>query len=157
MEIIDSYGEFPNVPLLSTKGGINYNPMLARRQFGYPMKDKPNTIFLESFLFNEGEDIRVFKEKIVHAWHHVHKKRIGVLGKLYCIYFEPYLQWVQVRVVSLKMPYPQREPLSLTIKEPSLVFMTDVEKLKISLTRMQQENDAWKNKYQTVHAENGDL
>ncbi|XP_050897777.1 uncharacterized protein LOC127104642 [Lathyrus oleraceus] len=54
--IIDSCGEFPNVPFLGTKGGINYNPILARRQFGYPMKDKPNTIFLESFFFKEGED-----------------------------------------------------------------------------------------------------
>ena len=30
-EIIDSCGSFPNVPLLSTKGGINYNHSLARR------------------------------------------------------------------------------------------------------------------------------
>ena len=30
VEIIDSCGSFPNVPLLSTKGGINYNPVLAR-------------------------------------------------------------------------------------------------------------------------------
>lgn len=73
--IIDSCGEFPNVPLLGTKGGINYNPILARRQFGYPMKDKPNTIFLESFFFKEGEDNEAFKEKIVHAWRHIHKKR----------------------------------------------------------------------------------
>ncbi|XP_050889595.1 uncharacterized protein LOC127094865 [Lathyrus oleraceus] len=73
--IIDSCDEFPNVPLLSTKGGINYNPILARRQFGYPMKENPNTIFLESFFFNEGEDNKVFKEKIVHTWCHVHKKR----------------------------------------------------------------------------------
>ncbi|XP_050908793.1 uncharacterized protein LOC127122515 [Lathyrus oleraceus] len=48
---IDSCSEFPNVPLLGTKGGINYNPILARRQFGYQMKDNPNTIFLESFFF----------------------------------------------------------------------------------------------------------
>ncbi|XP_050889324.1 uncharacterized protein LOC127094544 [Lathyrus oleraceus] len=31
VKIIDSCGEFTNVPLLSIKGGINYNPMLARR------------------------------------------------------------------------------------------------------------------------------
>ena len=30
VEIIDSYGSFPNVPLLDTKGGINYNSVLAR-------------------------------------------------------------------------------------------------------------------------------
>ena len=32
--IIDSCGSFPNVPLLGIKGGINYNPILARHQFG---------------------------------------------------------------------------------------------------------------------------
>ena len=31
IEIIDNCGSFPNVPLLGTKGGINYNPVLARR------------------------------------------------------------------------------------------------------------------------------
>ncbi|XP_050914133.1 uncharacterized protein LOC127128806 [Lathyrus oleraceus] len=135
--IIDSYGEFPNVPLIGTKGGINYNLILARRQFGYPMKDKHNTIFLESFFFKEGESNRAFKEKIVHAWHHIHKKRREVLGKLDYVSLEPYLQWVQVRAISLKMPYPRQETLSLTFKEPSLIFMTGAEKLKISLIRVQ--------------------
>lgn len=72
VKIIDSCGELPNVPLLGTKGGINYNPILSHRQFGYPMKDKFNTIFLESFFFKEGEDNKMFKEKIVHAWRYVH-------------------------------------------------------------------------------------
>ena len=31
VEIIDNCRSFPNVPLLGTKGGINYNPVLARR------------------------------------------------------------------------------------------------------------------------------
>ena len=29
VEIVDSCGSFPNVPLFGTKGGINYNPVLA--------------------------------------------------------------------------------------------------------------------------------
>ncbi|XP_050889493.1 uncharacterized protein LOC127094746 [Lathyrus oleraceus] len=157
VKVIDSCGEFPNVPLHGTKGGINYNPILACRKFGYPMKDKPNTIFLESFLFKEGEDNKAFKENIVHAWRHVHKKGREVLGKLDYVSLEPYLQWVQARVVSLKMHYPRQEPLSLTVKEPSFVFMTDAEKLKITLTMMQREKDAWKNKYHIVHAENEEL
>jgi hypothetical protein len=46
VQIIDSCGEFSNVPLLGTCGGINYNPVLARRQLGFPLKDKPNNILL---------------------------------------------------------------------------------------------------------------
>ena len=30
IKIIDSCGNFPNVPLIGTKGGINYHPSLAR-------------------------------------------------------------------------------------------------------------------------------
>jgi len=29
---------FLNVPLMGTRGCINYNPMLATRQLGYPMR-----------------------------------------------------------------------------------------------------------------------
>ena len=53
VEIVDNCGSFPNVPLLSTKGEINYNPVLARRQFGYLMRDKPNSIHLSSFFLKE--------------------------------------------------------------------------------------------------------
>ncbi|XP_050889987.1 uncharacterized protein LOC127095325 [Lathyrus oleraceus] len=112
VKIIDSCGEFPNVLLLGTNEGVNYNPILAHRQFGYLMKDKPNTVFLESFFFKEGENNKAFKEKIVHAYRHVHKKRREVLGKLDCVSLDPYLQWVQARTVSLKMPYPRQNTLS---------------------------------------------
>lgn len=64
---------------------------------------------------------------------------------------------MQARAVSLKMSHPRQEPLSLTVKEPSLVFMTNIEKLNTYLNRMRQERDAWKNKYQIVHAENKEL
>ncbi|KAI5420301.1 hypothetical protein KIW84_044181 [Lathyrus oleraceus] len=51
VQIIDSCGEFSNVPLLGTCGRINYNPILARRQLGFPLKDKPNNILLEGVFF----------------------------------------------------------------------------------------------------------
>ena len=50
-EIIDSCGEFSNVPLLGTQGGINYNPALARRQLGFSMKDKHNNTLLKGLFF----------------------------------------------------------------------------------------------------------
>jgi hypothetical protein len=93
----------------------------------------------------------------MHVWRHVHKKIREVLGKLDCVSFEPYLESVQAKAVNLKMPYPRQEPFSLTVKEPSLIFMTDAEKLKIALTRVQRERDAWKNKYQIIHVENEEL
>ncbi|XP_050889667.1 uncharacterized protein LOC127094954 [Lathyrus oleraceus] len=40
VEIIGHYGEFSKVSFLGTQGRMNYNPALARRQFGFAMKDK---------------------------------------------------------------------------------------------------------------------
>ena len=80
VDIVDSCGSFPNVPFLGTKGGINYNPVLARQQLGYSIRDKPNSIHLSSFLLKEREDHREAREKIVKAWRHVHKKSKKDLG-----------------------------------------------------------------------------
>ena len=33
---------FPNIPLMGTRDCINYNPMLAIRQIGYPMRGAPS-------------------------------------------------------------------------------------------------------------------
>ncbi|XP_050875924.1 uncharacterized protein LOC127079583 [Lathyrus oleraceus] len=52
--IIDSYGEFPNVPILGVHRGINYNPILARRQLGYPMANKPDILLLSGFFYLNG-------------------------------------------------------------------------------------------------------
>ena len=61
LEIIDSCGEFSNVPLIGTQGGINYNPALAHRQLGFPLRDKPNNILLEGLFYQEGKDPQHFK------------------------------------------------------------------------------------------------
>ena len=56
LEIIDYCGEFSNVPLIGTQGGINYNPALARRQLGFPLRDKPNNMLLEGIFYQLGKD-----------------------------------------------------------------------------------------------------
>ncbi|XP_050896580.1 uncharacterized protein LOC127103351 [Lathyrus oleraceus] len=139
VNIIDSCGGFSNVPLLGTKGGISYNPNLARHQLNYPMKDKPKNIHLEGLFFKEGEDCKVLKENIVHAWRHVHKPERKVLGNTNCVSLEPCLKWVQDRAINLKIPYSRQKPLPLVDKEPTYIFMTDAEKLNIVLTKAQRE------------------
>ncbi|XP_050909143.1 uncharacterized protein LOC127122913 [Lathyrus oleraceus] len=54
VKLILNYGDFPNVPLLSTKVGINYNPRLALWQLGYPMVGKPDLKSVEGFVLYEG-------------------------------------------------------------------------------------------------------
>ncbi|KAH1246856.1 hypothetical protein GmHk_06G016861 [Glycine max] len=41
IRILSSCEGFPNVPLMGTRGYINYNPVLAIRQLGYPMRGAP--------------------------------------------------------------------------------------------------------------------
>ena len=61
LKIIDSCGEFSNVPLICTQGGINYNPVLARCQLRFPLKDKPNNVKLEGLFYQEGKDPKNLK------------------------------------------------------------------------------------------------
>ncbi|XP_050896422.1 uncharacterized protein LOC127103190 [Lathyrus oleraceus] len=157
VSIIDSCGGFSNVPLLGTRRGISYNPILAQRQLGYPMRDKPKNINLEGLFFKECENCKTLKEKIVHARCHVHKLEKKVLGKTNYVSLEPYLKWVQDRAISVKIPYPRQEPLPLADKEPTYIFMADAEKLKIALTTAQRERDAWKNKCQIINNEYEEL
>lgn len=72
--IIDSCGEFPNVPILGVHGGINYNPILARHQLGYPMADKPDNLLLSGFFYLNDEESFGLKDIIIHAWRNIHRK-----------------------------------------------------------------------------------
>src|SRR4051812_40895583 len=65
-KIIFSCGSFPNIPLIGTKGGISYNPALARCQYGYPMKNIPSDIQLEGLFFKNIDDHgNMLKKEIV--------------------------------------------------------------------------------------------
>ena len=105
--IIDGCGEFSNVPLLGIKGGVSYNPALARRQFGYPMRDKSDNILLEDIFYLDEEGDLGMKDRIIRAWHSIHVKEKGQLGQKLGIASETYLKLVRARAVELKMPYPR--------------------------------------------------
>ena len=70
-----SYERFPNVPLMGTRGCINYNPMLSIRQLGYPMRGAPSEETIAPFIargFNEGN--AKILQKIRKAWNTVEQK-----------------------------------------------------------------------------------
>ena len=58
-----------NVPLIVTKGCINYNPVLAQRQFGYPIAGAPISVVLEPLLvlYEEGSSVEILP-KLQRAW-----------------------------------------------------------------------------------------
>ena len=48
--VLSSCEGFPNVPLMGTRGCINYNPVLAIRQLGYPMRGAPSEESITLFI-----------------------------------------------------------------------------------------------------------
>jgi len=66
---------FPNVPMMGTRGCINYNPMLAIRQLGYPMRDAPSEEIITPFVargFNEANAKII--QRILRVWNTVERK-----------------------------------------------------------------------------------
>ncbi|KAH1242439.1 hypothetical protein GmHk_07G019776 [Glycine max] len=73
--VLISCGGFPNVSLMGTKGCISYNPVLAIRQLGYPMRGAPleeelAPVISRGFSETNVETLR----KVRKAWEVVQKK-----------------------------------------------------------------------------------
>jgi len=68
-KVLCSCEGFLNVPLMGTRGCINYNPMLAIRQLGYPMRGATSEEIIVPFIargFNEA-NAKILK-RIRRAW-----------------------------------------------------------------------------------------
>ncbi|KAH1213257.1 hypothetical protein GmHk_14G041251 [Glycine max] len=86
--VLFSCGDYPNIPLIGTRGCINYNPALAIRQLGYPMRGAPTEESLSPFLVrNLGAQSLKAIQRVHKAWRSPLKKdkelrgiRNGVIG-----------------------------------------------------------------------------
>ncbi|GAU52021.1 hypothetical protein TSUD_418380, partial [Trifolium subterraneum] len=152
-EIILSCGDFPNVPLVGTRGCINYNPVLAFRQLGYPMEDKPDNSLLKEFILKEGEENPALLRKIRRAWGQIHKKP---WTKKNCIAKPLYTQWVRDRVEANRLPFDMVvRPLS---PEPiTMVPIEEAEELKAKISELQKKNEDWESKYLQVEGKRARL
>ena len=66
--IIDRCGEYPNVPLIGTHGGISYNPCLALRQFGRARREGPHEMLMPSIIFDFQRDSDEQRRRFIRAW-----------------------------------------------------------------------------------------
>ncbi|XP_050919737.1 uncharacterized protein LOC127137309 [Lathyrus oleraceus] len=90
-EIIVKCGGFPNVPLLGIRGGVNYNPTLARRQLGYALRVPPtDRVVMESLSYNVPDNTRMM-EKVAKAWENVHLEGSAYFGKRDAGIYSPYV------------------------------------------------------------------
>ncbi|XP_050908794.1 uncharacterized protein LOC127122517 [Lathyrus oleraceus] len=116
IKLILNCGDFPNVPLIGIKGGINYNPRLELRQLGYPVVDKPDSKSVEGFVLHEGvEDLELLK-KIIKVWGGICPQGRAKMGKKNYIAREACTRWVKDRVKEILLSFPS-EP-SMSIKPP---------------------------------------
>ena len=155
MEIIESCGEFANVPLIGTKGGINYNPFLARRQLGYSNSSKSFGFTVESYFYLEEEDSQGLKARMIKAWHHIRRKEKGKAKN--CVAMETYTSWVKKRAKEFQMPYAYEDPMfSIASKSTSFPDKA-VGEYQEALTKMRFEKEALENKFLKANLENEKL
>ena len=86
-----SFGEFPNVPLMSVRGGINYNHVLSQRQLGYALKGPPKGRSVQESLFYNVDDGVEMMMKDAKAWNHISCKGKEFFGKRDCVAYTPYI------------------------------------------------------------------
>ncbi|KAH1228474.1 hypothetical protein GmHk_10G028453 [Glycine max] len=99
--VLFSCGKYPNIPLVGTRGCINYNPTLAIRQLGYPMRGAPTEESMSPFLVRDlGAQNSKTIQRIHKAWETPLRKdqelrgiRNGIIGG--------YHEWLKVRIRGL--------------------------------------------------------
>ena len=102
--VIDRCGEYPNVPLIGTHGGISYNPCLALRQFGRARREGPHEMLMPHIIFDFQGDSDELRRRFIRAWDRVHQSDPHELGPKTSLPMEPYLRWVRIRAQKLGMP-----------------------------------------------------
>ncbi|XP_027368455.1 uncharacterized protein LOC113874431 [Abrus precatorius] len=115
--IIYHCGNYPNVPLMGTRGCINYNLIMGQRQLAYPMMGPPAEELLVPFVvyYEDGNFIELI-QKARNAWAKVVRKG-KELGVRSCAAKASYRQWVKERVQEIKLPF--KDPSTSQESEPS--------------------------------------
>ncbi|XP_050904656.1 uncharacterized protein LOC127118487 [Lathyrus oleraceus] len=157
VKLILSCGDFPNVPLLGTKGGINYNPRLALHQLGYPMVDKPNSKYVEDFVLYEGIGNPELLKKIIKAWGEICIQGRAEMGKKNCIAKEAYTIWVKDKVKEIFLPFPSEPSMSIKPTEFIVNPISDVDKLKGIIKVLEKDNADLRSKLGKISLEKENL
>ena len=119
-QLVYQCAKFLNVPLIGTKGCINYNPVLAQRQFEYPIRGAPTSHVVEPllFLYKDGS-VDEIVPRIRRAW----EKKV-IMGKdtrPYAMNTDmPYQYWLEDRVETVKLPFKLNSLTFLEEEEETL-------------------------------------
>ena len=159
--VLFSCGDYPNVPLIGTRGCINYNPALSIRQLGYPMRGAPTEESLSPFLVRDlgvqglkviqrihkawrsplrkDKELRGIRNGVIggyHGWLRIHTRGLDWLSKLKVIDeedFEALEEDEEVRALKLELGKAR------LAKEKFKSAATHIQK---ECTELQEENAA---------------
>ncbi|XP_058761308.1 uncharacterized protein LOC131634687 [Vicia villosa] len=157
--LFDSCGDFPNIPLLGVRGGITYNPILARHQFGFALKDKPRSLYLSAEYFHYDSDKEKKRDLFIKAWMKVKKVGAKDIGRRNYMPWDPYFQWVYDRVMEFGMPYPSDTPIVPRVAPPAapIAFEPYIpapnEDLVATVNRLKREREDFERRLLKVEAE----
>ncbi|WJX78776.1 hypothetical protein P8452_61963 [Trifolium repens] len=129
---------FPNVPLIGTLGCVNYNPVLAMRQLGYPMEGEPEKALLTEFILRSEDDKPELWGKMKRAWRRVDKT---LMGRKNCLAKEAYTRWVRDRVLQILMPFANTTPITYEPEPIVTISKEEADALKSQIARLKKENE----------------
>jgi len=140
--VLSSCEGFSNVPLMGTRGCINYNPVLAIRQLGYPMRGAPSEESITPFIARGFSDpnARTF-QRVQKAWSAVQRKDKELRGSNNGI-IGGYHKWLKARtqeLVWLPKLKASSEEEAETPEESE-----EVQALKVELERVQAVKEKFK-------------
>ena len=125
---------FPNIPLIGTRGCINYNPILAIRQLGYPMRGAPSEEIIALFVtrgFSEGNANML--QRIRKAWNIVERKYKELRGSSNSV-IGGYHKWLKARTQGITWLSKLKSPSGEEAEVPE--ESEEVQALKAELERM---------------------
>lgn len=143
IDVICHCGDFPNVPLMGTKGYINYNPILALRQFGYPIRNPPTEESVTPFIVYElNQDLEML-HRVRQAWNRVVRKGKG-LGVESWMSDKSYSRWLEERVRKIKLPFRSSAPVVEDVPIQPPTSPEEIERLKDALVKFEEEKERLK-------------
>ncbi|XP_058785116.1 uncharacterized protein LOC131660016 [Vicia villosa] len=123
-EVIMSCGKFNNVPLMGIRGGINYNPVLARRTYGYAFVNPPEQSEIAENIFYHVVTDNGQMAEAVQAWKNICWRDKKHFGQRDCATYEDYTKWVETVANTQGMPFPIKDPLYPPVgAQPNIVSM----------------------------------
>ncbi|KAH1249611.1 hypothetical protein GmHk_05G012931 [Glycine max] len=153
--VLISCGGFPNVPLMGTRGCISYNPNLAIRQLGYPMRGAPLEEELTPVIsrgFNKTNMETLLKVR--KAWEVVQKKDKELRGSNN----GPsggYREWLKAHVQGLDWLPSLRTAKREEVEAPE--EDEEVQDLRIELEQAQTVKERFKSVALRIQKENAKL